>query len=568
MERVVSQVSRSVTELTMTSCNFSKDCLDVFCKLVANENCRLLKLNMVQCKMYGVTGDALWDAIGLNKSIKWLMVSSGFHHFNQKHLSALSGNTCLKWLDLSKCHVSSEGLIALAGVIKDSRTLTTVKLSGNAIDAKGGEVLGEVLKINHVLETLDLSWNLMENDGVKHLAEGLKLNKTLTDLSVVGNSISSAGAVCDALKVNSSLLTLDLAYNQLQTMDCLLMRDALKCNGTLTSLALNNHNFGSEGLVALGEGIRRNQLKRLCAEEVGGDIGDFLGNLLLSCTSLTDIDLRGNSIQSCRLISEGLKANKTVKRLLLGENNVSMEELVLIFQGIQENITLTMLDMSAIEVGVQGARALSDALIVNQSLEELWIRSCELGAEGCCELARMLKVNRALKVMRLQSNKAKCVGGCAIFEALKLNRTLESLSLSANHLDRSCVASMCSMIQMNQTLTDLDVADNLFGPEGAPLIAQALSVNHSLTSIDAKDFGSAGRHHLIDNPNLLYANGFGFETKSMCALNLLRRDVRVEMSTVTLIAIRKRLKQVPKEVFIMIAKCLIKTIDDMRAWKV
>ena len=61
--------------------------------------------------------------------------------------------------------------------------------------------IGEALKLNSTLTTLDLCFNSLGENGGVAIAEALKLNSTLTTLDLSGNSLGeNSGAVCVVLK--------------------------------------------------------------------------------------------------------------------------------------------------------------------------------------------------------------------------------------------------------------------------------------------------------------------------------------------------------------------------------
>ncbi|KAG0275391.1 hypothetical protein BGZ97_010305, partial [Linnemannia gamsii] len=84
----------------------------------------------------------------------------------------------------------------------------------------GGKAIGrlaEALKTNSTLITLNLEGNSIGDDGAKALSEALKTNSTLTTLDLGSNSIRDDGAkaLAEALKTNSTLTTLKLQGNSI-----------------------------------------------------------------------------------------------------------------------------------------------------------------------------------------------------------------------------------------------------------------------------------------------------------------------------------------------------------------
>ncbi|KAG9067324.1 hypothetical protein KI688_012107 [Linnemannia hyalina] len=101
-------------------------------------------------------------------------------------------------------------------------------------------ILADALKTNSTLITLNLLYNSIGDNGAKTLAETLRTNSTLTTLNLGGNSIESDGAkaLAEALKNNSTLTTLDLGGNSIESDGANALAKALKTNSTLISLNL------------------------------------------------------------------------------------------------------------------------------------------------------------------------------------------------------------------------------------------------------------------------------------------------------------------------------------------
>ncbi|KAF9136205.1 hypothetical protein BGX30_011300, partial [Mortierella sp. GBA39] len=103
--------------------------------------------------------------------------------------------------------------------------LTTLDLWNNSIGDNEVQALSEALKINSTLTTLDLGNlntldrgdNWIGDNGTQALSEALKSNSTLTTLNLSNNSIGDNGAqaLSEALKINSTLTTLDLQNNSI-----------------------------------------------------------------------------------------------------------------------------------------------------------------------------------------------------------------------------------------------------------------------------------------------------------------------------------------------------------------
>ncbi|CAF1108905.1 unnamed protein product [Adineta ricciae] len=115
------------------------------------------------------------------------------------------------------------------------RTLTTLDLGDNRLDAEGAQHIADALRTNTTLTTLNLSWNGIGAEGAKHIADALGTNATLTTLKLCRNGIGAEGAqhIADALRANTTLTTLDIGYNEIGDEVAQRIADALRRNASI-----------------------------------------------------------------------------------------------------------------------------------------------------------------------------------------------------------------------------------------------------------------------------------------------------------------------------------------------
>lgn len=141
---------------------------------------------------------------------------------------ALEVNRTVKKLDLSHNMIGAtrEMLAASAlGLPHDTSKAHYVIQSANATRSKGqrdlcgGIALGRALRLNRTLESLDLSWNQLGRISGIELGDSLKTNASLTNFIASYNSIGDAGAqlLGQALRSNNTLIRLDVSRNGMHT---------------------------------------------------------------------------------------------------------------------------------------------------------------------------------------------------------------------------------------------------------------------------------------------------------------------------------------------------------------
>ena len=160
------------------------------------------------------------------------------------------------------------------------------------------------LKVNTSVSSLDLSENSIGAEGANSLSQALRENNFLTSLNLSKNSIGDEGAnsLSQALEENDFLTSLDLSFNSISDKGAKSLFQALKVNYSLTSLNLSDNSIGYEGAKSLSRVLREN-------------------------TSLTSLNLSWNSIsdKEASSLSQVLRRN-TSPTLKLSFDRIEDEE--------------------------------------------------------------------------------------------------------------------------------------------------------------------------------------------------------------------------------------------------
>ncbi len=242
-----------------------------------------------------------------------------------------------------------------------------------------------------------------------------------------------------------------------------------------------------------------------------------LYNLILENTTLTSLDISGNSIDSRGVISltEVLKKNNTLQSLNLSENPIGEEGGLALAELLKTNTSIKKLYLNNCDLGHKSITALCISLYEFQNLQVLHIARPLLfskNEETTLHLAYMIRVNKSLRELNLNQhnirdealgtflkylhdngtlhtlllsgNEITTCGGEAIAEYLKFNRTLRVLDLSFNRLDTiGGKAIAVEGLKNNQTLQVLHVQNCSIGDEALFHLAQTLLVNPTLKQL-------------------------------------------------------------------------------------
>ncbi|KAF9952974.1 hypothetical protein BGZ72_005788 [Mortierella alpina] len=253
-------------------------------------------------------------------------------------------------------------------------------LAPKRLKGKESQALVEALKINSTLTSLNLSHNSIDDNEGQALAEALKINMTLTFLNLSHNSMgdNTVQALAEALKINSTLTNLGLSYNSIGYNGGPVLAEALKINRTLTRLNLMSNSIGDNAGQALAEALKVN--KSLTFLDLSGNvIGDSAGHALAEALkinrTLTVLDLMCNSIgdNAGQALAEALKVNSSLIFLDLRKNSIRDKTGQALAEALKINRTLIRLYLMNNSIGVNARQALREASQLNPTLTALWL---------------------------------------------------------------------------------------------------------------------------------------------------------------------------------------------------
>jgi Ran GTPase-activating protein (RanGAP) involved in mRNA processing and transport len=268
----------------------------------------------------------------------------------------------------------------------------------------------------------------------------------------------------------------------------------------------------------------------------GSTLDEFLNRMTSNETTLTELDLAGESIQDenakrlARVLKlnttlkylylqwnsiqdEGasaialvMKKNKTLTKLDLGRNNVSDPTLAVFEQSLKVNVTLKTLNLSVNRIGPAGAASLAETLKANEFLTELELNQNFVLDEGAEALGKALQKNNGLVSFSLSKNDLSDAGGEALAKGLEKNVGLETLTLRENrnwkrHIGDPTAIALGNTLKARYTaLTRLDLAGNKIADAGLAGIAAGLVKNRTLKQLCLKDnqIGAEGARALAE----------------------------------------------------------------------
>ncbi|XP_013917095.1 PREDICTED: protein NLRC3 [Thamnophis sirtalis] len=411
------------------------------------------------------------------------------YHILQSLLSQLLYCRSLR-LDCNQLKDRDMDLLSSMLSVKDCQ-IQRISLAENQIGTKGAKALAKSLKVNRSLLALDLRSNAIGPNGAKALADALKNNQHLLSLNLQSNMIKDKGAagLAEVLASNQTLTTLHIQKNEVGPQGSKQLAEALKRNWGLKDLNLSGNCVGDLGAAALAEGLRLNHtlLTLDLQSNSVSDTGVTALTRALCCNQgLTSLNLRENSIsqEGAQAIAHALRTNCTLKNLDLAANLLHDEGIHAIAQALKENQALTSLHLQWNFIQAKAAKALNLALQCNRSLTILDLQENAIGDEGTVALASALRVNSTLEALYLQVAAIGVSGATALAEALVVNKNLAILDLRGNSIGLMGAKAMAHSLKVNSTLRRLNLQENSLGMDGAICIATALTGRHNLTYIN------------------------------------------------------------------------------------
>ena len=182
--------NRSITDLDISNSHFSMAILHCLSTFVLNDksNCTLTFLRLQECCISSEGAVKLEDGLCNNITLQYLNLSKnpiGKHLMGVMALAkVLVENKTLKELRLYDCHISERGACKLADTLHKNSSLKLLNLGHNPIGVKGASSISEMLQHNTSLNELQLRDDSLGKEGVHHLIQSLKHNKTLQELQL------------------------------------------------------------------------------------------------------------------------------------------------------------------------------------------------------------------------------------------------------------------------------------------------------------------------------------------------------------------------------------------------
>lgn len=363
----------------------------------------------------GELDDGIVTALFINPNLKRLkLINVGLLQTEDRIREKIEVNDSLEEMELSHCHLTYEGGISILKALKNGR-LPIFRIAFSFWDGDGvNDAICDVLRSNSGLRTLDLK--SCKRKGLSKILEALKDNMSLSEFRIDNLGYGAGRDICDLLRRNSSLTCLGVAECDLDVADCVEIANELANNTTLSEMHMHNNDVGPDGGKALGEALRVN-----------------------------------SSLQTL-IIAETYLALADVSTLDINEFKVGD---VFGYEGREV----------LVEIGVKGDKEFVDL-------------------SGVYSIADSLRVNTTLTYLHIAGNYLGRKGGIAIVNALRKNSTLKKLYIASTGLTGQVIVALADVVRKNSSLEDLDIGDVKVGDTASRKMAEAVLESESMETFN------------------------------------------------------------------------------------
>lgn len=165
-------------------------------------------------------------------------------------LKQIYRNTSSTEINFSGLELNDWDFHGLMVILPDNMSLLTLNLSRKNLGDDKAKSICDMLKSNQKLRRLELEGNLFGPESCTYFGNALRKNKTLKYLDLENNCLTNDGTniegiteLCEALKDNTTLISLNLSGNALDDQCSQKINSMLIKNHTLIHLELFNNQY-------------------------------------------------------------------------------------------------------------------------------------------------------------------------------------------------------------------------------------------------------------------------------------------------------------------------------------
>ncbi|XP_007530216.2 leucine-rich repeat-containing protein 74A isoform X2 [Erinaceus europaeus] len=264
------------------------------------------------------------------------------------------------------------------------------------------------------------------------------MDEAYVNLNHHGLGPNGIKAIAIALVSNTTVITLEVADNNILDKGAMSLVEMLQENYYLQELNMSENNLGFEGAKVISQFLQRNTTSLLNLQLSGNNFKDNCAELLCHALSfnyhikILDLSYNQFSDKAGEHLGQMLALNVGLQSLNLSWNHLHSRGAIALCNGLRANVTLRKLDVSMNGFGNEAAAALGEVLRTNASLAYLDVSSNGISNEGIARISRGLEVNESLRVLKLFLNPMSMEGAVLLILSIKRNPKckMEELDIS------------------------------------------------------------------------------------------------------------------------------------------
>jgi len=375
------------------------------------------------------------------------MLKGDSQHQQQQQQQQHKHHPSLSVLDLGFNNIGNEGCTSLAQLaVASNSQLSTLYLSGNAINEQGSLSLANVITKGCGLTSLHLTANNIGSRGVKGLMRSIAEFDVTVQMArqdyenrMALEEEEEVGKKKRMEKEENGLLKSEEEKNVDDDVD-------------LESLGINSDEGKEEEQVKEDNATANNS-------DGGSSPADDLSRLK-GYKCLEELYLGGTHMGStgCLSVSNMLLTNLSLRVICLSDNGLNDQDLSLFSQSLSRNreLPLETLRLSFNKLTCVGVETLMNAIWGSKTLREIKLDNNQIRDRGA-QLAAVVLTSVDLEVLDMGFNRLTIVGIKALMKSLAENRSLQTLTLSGNVLDTNASKAVSYALAYNKTIRKLYV---------------------------------------------------------------------------------------------------------------
>lgn len=272
-------------------------------------------------------------------------------------IHSLEYNQSLKFLGLGGNCIVENGYKYINEILKKIE-IEEIDLHYNGCKGKGLNNMASFLEVNKSLKKIDLSGNNIKFDSSIDFFQGLNANSSITSMILKDNNLDykTIYAILNESMKCTSLSFIDLSYNNFNEQSCKAMYEYLKFNKNIKDIDLSHCNIG-KGLKFVAEGLKVNtslkSIKLNYNDFPAQSIKHLISSLYMNLTLMT-LSLEGNNIDDSSALDLAkffIGAKTMITSVDLSNNKVGMKGKNHLLEAIKITPMLSHINLEKNQIG-------------------------------------------------------------------------------------------------------------------------------------------------------------------------------------------------------------------------